>query len=174
MCAAVAWAAALSGCTRSSPDYSTDVAQALVCQQYLACAAVAAPSTFPGLVPVYGPSGSCWKDASLAASCRQACQRSLDELAQSSTAAECGPRSSSADMGPPPPDLGPPLDLASPVDLSAPADLSALPDLSRRADMSAPSDLGCFPFGYQCNGDPTCCSHCCSGGCSMLGYCAAF
>jgi hypothetical protein len=39
---------------------------------------------------------------------------------------------------------------------------------------SGPPDMACYPFGYPCGGDATCCAQCCVGGCTVLGYCAAF
>lgn len=80
--------------------------QSAACKTYLACAAATVPSTFPQLVPVYGPSGSCWSsDAALAASCTQACQKSLDNLAMSFAAPECHPGAPVVDMATPPPDM---------------------------------------------------------------------
>ena len=78
------------------------------------------------------------------------------------------------DMSEDPRDMAvePPRDLSSPVrDLGRdPRDFSSLPpgDLSGLVD----NDLGCYELGYQCNSDPTCCAHCCAGGCTMFGYCA--
>jgi hypothetical protein len=34
------------------------------------------------------------------------------------------------------------------------------------------TDMACFGFGHGCSFDPTCCSQCCAGGCTALGYCA--
>jgi hypothetical protein len=49
------------------------------------------------------------------------------------------------------------------------------PDMTS-SDLShpGPGDMACFSFGYGCNGDPACCAQCCAGGCTLLGYCAAF
>jgi len=78
------------------------------------------------------------------------------------------------------------LATAAPPDMSiaAPPDLSNVPDLARNprdlstlpADDLSPgpidTDLGCYGFGYSCGGDPTCCAHCCVGGCTIFGFCA--
>jgi hypothetical protein len=57
------------------------------------------------------------------------------------------------------------------VDMSLPGggDLA-----SSAGDMAkGPADMACFPFPHGCNSDPTCCSQCCAGGCTVFGYCAA-
>lgn len=53
-----------------------------------------------------------------------------------------------------------------------PPDLSWTPP----ADQSGPvdTDLGCYAFPYDCQGDPACCSHCCAGGCAVSGNCALY
>lgn len=111
------------------------VAQSPECKQLLQCVSVVAPSQFPPLVNVYGPSGSCWSDASVAASCTQACIHGLADYAKSTGAPECGGK---GDMAMPP-----------------------------------PPDMSCFPALYDCGGDPACCGHCCSAGCSLVGFCAS-
>ncbi|HEX6836252.1 MAG TPA: hypothetical protein VF334_06740 [Polyangia bacterium] len=118
--------------------------QAIVCKTYLDCAAVAAPTTFPQLVPVYGPSGSCWSDASLAASCAKACTTALAALAMSSSAPECHLS----------------FDMAIPNDLAHPP-----------ADLSSTDMAGCYTLGFNCQDDPTCCAQCCVGSCGPFGMC---
>jgi len=74
----------------------------------------------------------------------------------------------------PPPDLSstPPADMARTVDLAEPPrDLSELPPDDMASSM-IDTDLGCYTFGYSCNGDPSCCAHCCAGGCTQFGFCA--
>jgi hypothetical protein len=57
----------------------------------------------------------------------------------------------------------------APRDLATPAGDLALPAL----DFSTESgDLGCYPFGHTCGGDPNCCAQCCVGGCTIFGDCA--
>jgi len=113
---------------------SGSVAQSDECKQLLACASVAAPGQFTQLVPVYGPSGSCWSDATVAASCTQACIRNLDDLATQSSAPEC--RAISLDMAVPPPrDFAPP----------PPADLAGT----------------CHLQGEPCTVDTDCCNQVC-------------
>ena len=61
----------------------------------------------------------------------------------------------------------------------APPDLAAPPpvDLATAGDLSSgpiDTDLGCYGFGYACNADPTCCAHCCAGGCATVGICALY
>ena len=74
----------------------------------------------------------------------------------------------------------PDLSSTSADDMARPTDFAAHPtDLAARApdDLSSgpvDTDLGCFGFNYQCNADPTCCSHCCAGGCTTFGYCALY
>ena len=75
-----------------------------------------------------------------------------------------------------------PPDLSSPDGPSTPPDLSWTPpddDLGEPPadDMGSSmidTDLGCYAFGYACNGDPGCCSHCCAGGCATVGICALY
>jgi hypothetical protein len=66
--------------------------QAQACIDYLSCAAVYTPSTFPALVGTYGPSGTCWQSTqALADSCTMACQSSLSAIrANPSAPAVCG------------------------------------------------------------------------------------
>jgi hypothetical protein len=169
----------LAACTRPSPDYVGANEQSAICQQYLACAAGADPAVFTTLVPVYGPDGSCWSDATLAASCTLACARGVTDL-------DCAPQTpqpsldmtvATTDFGwPAPPDLS----RASPRDLSQPPppDLSPPPprDLASPppVDLSMPSDMSCLPAFYECNGDPGCCAQCCGGGCASIGWCALY
>ena len=74
-----------------------------------------------------------------------------------------------------PPDLSAAMDFGDPPpDLATPrADLSTVPP----GDMSLgpiDTDLGCYGFPYDCQGDPGCCTHCCAGGCAASGNCALF
>src|SRR5207249_4488884 len=47
------------------------------CEVMIACASAVTPAATAGLIESYGTHGSCWADASYAATCRQACDASL-------------------------------------------------------------------------------------------------
>jgi hypothetical protein len=55
------------------------------------------------------------------------------------------------------------------LDMSTTDMASSMPDLAMGG-----SDMSCYPFGFECNGEPTCCSRCCAGGCASIGWCALF
>ncbi len=60
------------------------------------------------------------------------------------------------------------MSTATDMSMAAGGDLAGVP-----ADMTQlATDMSCLPFGYGCNYDTTCCSQCCAGGCTLLGYCA--
>jgi hypothetical protein len=65
--------------------------QPAVCQQYLSCAAIVAPGTFPTLEAGYGATADCWQQsASLASTCAQACTSGLAMLhAMNQTTPQC-------------------------------------------------------------------------------------
>lgn len=62
------------------------------------------------------------------------------------------------------------LAMSMPLDMS----MATSGDMAKApGDMAqAPSDMACFGFGHGCDYDPTCCSQCCAGGCTLFGYCA--
>jgi hypothetical protein len=60
------------------------------CADYLACAAVAAPSTLPGLIETYGEQGSCWEELDVP-TCEAACAAGYEDIAPlAPMAPECG------------------------------------------------------------------------------------